>query len=75
MSGAAEAAASNRLTMFSVFNSLDGVTLGGGGTAGFSWDRERNAEMKSCRKPNECIVKGLNLNSAFCLWILHKELM
>lgn len=35
MSGAA--AASNRLTMFSAFISLDGVTFGGGGTAGFSW--------------------------------------
>lgn len=34
MSGAA--AASNRLTMFSAFISLDGVTFGGGGTAGFS---------------------------------------
>lgn len=34
MSGAA--AASNRLMMFSVFNSLDGVTLGGGGTAGLN---------------------------------------
>lgn len=34
MSGAA--AASNRLMMFSAFISLDGVTFGGGGTAGFS---------------------------------------
>lgn len=35
MSGAA--AASNRLMMFSAFMSLDGVTFGGGGTAGFSY--------------------------------------
>lgn len=34
MSGAA--AASNRLMMFSAFISFDGVTFGGGGTAGFS---------------------------------------
>lgn len=38
ISGAA--AASNKLIMFSVFISLDGVTLGGGGTAGFNWDRK-----------------------------------
>lgn len=30
------AAASNRLMIFSVFNSFDGVTFGGGGTAGLS---------------------------------------
>lgn len=30
------AAASKRLMIFSVFSSLDGVTLGGGGTAGLS---------------------------------------
>lgn len=35
MSGAA--AASNRLTMFSAFISLDGVAFGGGGTVGLSW--------------------------------------
>lgn len=34
MSGAA--AASNRLMIFSAFISFDGVTFGGGGTAGFS---------------------------------------
>lgn len=34
ISGAA--AASNRLMMFSVFISIDGVTLGGGGTAGLN---------------------------------------
>lgn len=54
------AAASNRLMMFSVFNSLDGVTLGGGGTAGLSWDRERNVLMKLSHKPNEFKFKVLN---------------
>lgn len=36
ISGAAAAAASNMPTMFSAFISLDGVTFGGGGTAGFN---------------------------------------
>lgn len=44
MSGAA-AAASNRPTMFSAFISLDGVTFGGGGTAGFSL-RQKQAKTK-----------------------------
>lgn len=56
ISGAA--AASNRLMMFSVFNSLDGVTLGGGGTAGLSWDGERNMVMKLGPKPNEFKCKA-----------------
>lgn len=38
MSGVA--AESNRLMIFSVFISLDGVTLGGGGTAGLSWNKD-----------------------------------
>lgn len=45
MSGAA--AASNRLTMFSAFISLDGVTFGGGGTAGFSWTGRKH---RACRQ-------------------------
>jgi len=33
------AASPNRLIMLSCFRSLDGVALGGGGTAGFNWKR------------------------------------
>lgn len=35
------AAASNMPMMFSAFISLDGVTFGGGGTAGLSWHEKK----------------------------------
>lgn len=44
------AASSNRLIMFSCFISLDGVTLGGGGTAGLNWLHTKQTDQLDLEK-------------------------
>lgn len=56
------AASSNRLIMFSCFNSLDGVTLGGGGTAGLSWlYKQMNQICKTKKKKKKQEKKSAEL--------------